>query len=143
MTATQATTRRMTTLTLTSLFSILLMTLHLTSDTLRARPGTAEAGGSTLIAVPVLVLWLWGTLHLGERLSGCIVMMIGGILALGMPVIHVKAAAGMFAGVLAKGNGDFLFVWTLHALGVTGMLSLILGTQRLVELRSGQARAET
>ena len=51
-------------LTSASLFSILLMTLHLTSDTVHARVGTGEAGGSTLVAVPVLVLLLYGTLVL-------------------------------------------------------------------------------
>ena len=34
-------------LTITSLLTILLMTLHLTSDTIHARVGTLEAGGST------------------------------------------------------------------------------------------------
>ena len=42
-------------LTIASLLSILFMTLHLTSDTVHARVGTAEAGGSTLVAVPILV----------------------------------------------------------------------------------------
>ena len=40
-------------LTVASLLSILFMTFHLTSDTLHARVGTPEAGGSTLDAVPV------------------------------------------------------------------------------------------
>ena len=57
-------------LTVTSLLSILFMTLHLTSDTVHARVGTAEAGGSTLVAVPILVVWLYGTLVLAERRSG-------------------------------------------------------------------------
>ena len=57
-------------LTITSVLSILFMTLHLTSDTLHARVGTPEAGGSTLVAVPVLVVWLCGTLVLSERRSG-------------------------------------------------------------------------
>src|SRR5437660_9020405 len=47
-------------LTIASLLSILFMTLHLTSDTVHARVGTAEAGGSTLIVVPILVVWLYG-----------------------------------------------------------------------------------
>jgi hypothetical protein len=59
-------------LTITSLLSILFMTFHLTSDTVHARVGTAEAGGSTLVAVPVLVVWLYGTLVLAERRSGYI-----------------------------------------------------------------------
>src|SRR5581483_3705314 len=49
-------------LTITSLLSILFMTLHFTQDTLHARVGSPEAGGSTLVAVPILVIWLYGTL---------------------------------------------------------------------------------
>jgi len=72
-----------------SLLSILLVTLHLTSDTVHARVGTGEAGGSTLVAVPILVVWLYGTLVLAERRSGYITMLVGSLLASGMPVIHV------------------------------------------------------
>jgi H+/gluconate symporter-like permease len=133
----------------TSLLSILFMTFHFTSDTLRARAGTPEAGGSTLIAVPILVVWLYGTLVLAERRSGYIIMLIGSVLALGMPVMHVVGAGGVFRGVMAKSNGDFLFVWTLHALGVTGMFSLILSVSALWRGRrsergkpSGQQRAQ-
>ena len=84
-------------LTIASLLSILFMTLHLTSDTVHARVGTAEAGGSTLIAVPILVVWLYGTLVLAERRSGYIIMLVGSLLASGMPVIHVMGAGGVFS----------------------------------------------
>ena len=57
-------------LAIASLLSILFMTLHLTSDTIHAKVGTPEAGGSTLVAVPILVVWLYGTLVLAERRSG-------------------------------------------------------------------------
>ena len=99
-------------LTITSLLTILLVTLHLTSDTIHARVGTPEAGGSTLVAVPVLVLLLYGTLVLGERRSGLIIMLIGSIIGLGMPIIHVMGAGGMFHGQIAKSSPAFLFVWT-------------------------------
>jgi len=126
------------TLTITSLLSILFMTFHLTSDTLRARVGTSEAGGSTLVAVPVLVAWLYGTLVLAERRSGYIIMLVGALLALGMPVIHVIGKGGVFRGAIAGSSGPFVFVWTLHALGVTGMFSLILSARELWSLRRGQ-----
>jgi len=48
--------KRNLTLTITSLLSILLMTLHLAGDTIRAKAGTLEAGGSTLVGVPVLAV---------------------------------------------------------------------------------------
>src|SRR4051812_23311062 len=125
-------------LTITSLLTILLLTLHLTSDTIHARVGTPEAGGSTLVGVPVLVLLLYGTLVLGERRSGYIIMLLGSIIGLGMPIIHVIGAGGIFHGQIARSSPAFLFVWTLHALGVTGMFSLILSVRALWSLRRGQ-----
>lgn len=127
-------------LTITSLLSILLMMFHLTQDTLHARVGTAEAGGSTLVAVPILAVWLYGTLVLAERRSGHIIMLVGSVLALGMPVIHVMGAAGVFRVEFAKYSGAFLFVWTLYALGVTGMFSLILSARGLWNPQWGQSR---
>ena len=126
------------TLTITSLLSILFMTLHLTGDTIRARAGTPEAGGSTLIAVPVLVVWLYGTLMLAERRSGHIIMLVGSLLALLMPVAHVMGAEGIFRWQLARSGPSFLFVWTLHAIGVTGMFSFILSVRGLWRLRRSQ-----
>jgi len=123
-----------------SLLSILFMTLHLTSDTIHARVGTPEAGGSTLVAVPILVVWLYGTLLLAERRSGYIIMLVGSLIALVVPVIHVMGAGGIFRGQIAKSSPAFLFVWTLHALGVTGMFSLILSVRGLWSLRRGQPR---
>ena len=123
-----------------SLLSILFMTLHLTSDTIHARVGTPEAGGSTLVAVPILVVWLYGTLLLAERRSGYIIMLVGSLIALVVPVIHVMGAGGIFRGQIAKSSPAFLFVWTLHALAVTGMFSLILSVRGLWSLRRGQPR---
>ena len=124
-------------LTIASLLSILLMTLHLTSDTVHARVGTAEAGGSTLIAVPVLVVWLYGTLMLAERRSGYIIMLLGSLLASGMPVIHMR---GAHYGEIAKSTGGFFFVWTLWALGGLGGVTFILSARGLWSLRRGQPR---
>ena len=122
-------------LVIASLLSILLMTLHLTSDTIHARAGTPEAGGSTLVGVPVLAILLYGTLLLSERLPGLIIMLVGSILTLGMPVVHVMAPGGMFHGAIARSSPAFLFVWTLHAMGVVGLFALVLSVQGLWSLR--------
>ena len=127
-------------LVIASLLSILFITLHLTSDTVHAHVGTPEAGGSTLVAVPILVVWLYGTLLLAERRSGYIIMLVGSLLALLMPVAHVMGAGGIFRGQIARSSPAFLFVWTLHALGVTGMFSLILSVRGLWSMRRGQPR---
>jgi hypothetical protein len=88
--------------------------------------------------VPVLVLLLYGTLVLGERRSVYIMMLIGSIIGLDMPIIHVIGAGGIFHAQIARSSPAFLFVWTLHALGVTGMFSLILSVRALWSLRRGQ-----
>jgi hypothetical protein len=123
-----------------SLLLILLMTLHLTSDTIHARAGTPEAGGSTLIGVPVLAVWLYGTLLLAERRSGLIIMLVGSLIAIGMPVVHVMSPAGFFHGAIARSSPAFLFVWTLHALGVIGLFAFILAVRGLWSLRRSQPR---
>jgi hypothetical protein len=114
-------------LTITSLLSIVLMTLHLSSDTLRARSGSSEAGGSTLRAIPVLAVWLYGTVVLADRRSGRIIMAVGSLLAVGMPVIHSMGSGDIVRG--DKSGLAYLFVWTLHAIGVTGMFSLLLSAR--------------
>jgi hypothetical protein len=123
-----------------SLLSILLMTLHLTSDTIHARVGTPEAGGSTLVGVPVLAVWLCGTLLFNQRWFGYVIMLVGSLLTMGMPVAHVMGANGIFHGEIARSSPAFLFVWTLHAMGVIGMFSFILSVRELWSLRRGQPR---
>lgn len=134
--------KRNLTLIITSSLSVLLMTFHLTQDTLYARPGTPEANGSTLIAVPILVIWLYGTLILAERRSGLVIMLVGSFIAIGMPVMHEMGPIGALTrpahalgGEVATSAGAFLFYWGLMALGVTGMFSLLLAARGLWEMR--------
>jgi len=125
-------------LTITSLLSILFMTFHLTQDTLHAHAGSPEAGGSTLVAVPIIVVWLYGTLVLAERRSGYVIMLVGSILAMSMPVFHVVGLRGIFTGEFAKYSGAFLFFWTFFVLGTTGMFSFILSVRGLWRLRQSR-----
>jgi hypothetical protein len=129
-------------LTISSLVSILFMTFHMTQDTLHARAGNPEAGGSTLVAVPILVVWLYGTLLLGERRSGHVIMLIGSVLAMGMPAIHVMGPNGIFTVEFAKYSGAFLFFWSFFILGMTGMLSFFLAVRGLWNLRRGQPSSQ-
>ena len=116
-----------------SLLSILLLTLHITDDIVR---GISKAEPSN-IALLVLVLLLYGTLVLGERRSGHVIMLLVGLFAAGMPVIHMR---GAHYGDIAKSIGGFFFVWTLWALGGLGGLTFILSARELWSLRRGQPR---
>jgi len=115
------------TLTITSLLSILLLTFHLAGDIVR---GMEKGGLSNLIAVPILVVWLYGTLVLAERRLGYVIILLGSLLGLGVPFIHMKGA-GLGAQVAKTPSGGFFFVWTLIALGVTALFSVILSVRGL------------
>ena len=123
-------------LTITSVLTLLLLTLHLADDIVR---GFEKGVPSNLLAVPIAVLWLYGTLVLAERRSGYIIILLESLLALCVPVIHMKGA-GVGAQVAKAPSGDFFFVWTLIAIGVTALFSVILSVRGLWSPQWGQSR---
>ncbi|MCM3900931.1 MAG: hypothetical protein ND866_04430 [Pyrinomonadaceae bacterium] len=124
-------------LTITSLLSILFFTFHLADDIVR---GFEKGGLSNLTAVPIFVVWLYGTLVLAERRSGYIIILLGSLLSLAVPVLHMKGRGVGIASGIANSSGGFFFVWTLIALGVTALFSVILSAGGLWSLRRGQPR---
>jgi len=129
--------KRNTMLTIASLLSILLMTFHLADDINR---GMEKGGVSTLVAVPILVVWLYGTLVLAERRSGCVIILLGSLLGLAVPVIHMMGKGVGIGSNIANSSGAFFFVWTLLALGVTALFSVILSVRGLWSPQWGQSR---
>ena len=121
-------------LTIASLLSILLFTFHLTDDIVR---GMESGTLSSLIAVPILVVWLYGTLVLAEKRSGYVIILLASLLGSVVPVIHMKGAG--VGGAIAKSSGAFFFIWTLLALGVTALFSVILSARGLWEHLAGRA----
>ena len=115
----------------TSLLSLLLLTLHVTDDIVR---GISKAEPSN-IALIVLVVFLYGTLVVGERRLGHVIMLLIGFFAAAMPVIHMR---GAHYPEIAKSAGGFFFVWTLWALGGLGGLTFVLSARGLWSLRRGQ-----
>jgi hypothetical protein len=118
-------------LTTASLLTILLMTFHLTGDILFKM---SPAGLSNLFAVFIFVVLLCGTLLLTGRRAGYIIIFVGSVLALVIPVIHMKGTRGVIGGEIGTSGQAFLFVWTLLALGVTATFSIILSARALLSL---------
>jgi hypothetical protein len=118
-------------LTTASLLTILLMTFHLTGDILFKM---SPAGLSNLFAVFIFVVLLCGTLLLTGRRAGYIIIFVGSVLALVIPVIHMKGTRGVIGGEIGNSGQAFLFVWTLLALGVTATFSVILSARALLSL---------
>jgi hypothetical protein len=117
-------------LTIMSLLSILFMTFHLADDIVL---GFENGGVSNLIAVPILVVWLYGAVVLAGRRSGYVIMLLGSLLGLLVPVLHMRGEG--VGGEIATSSGGFFFIWTMIALGVTALISVILAVRGLWSLR--------
>ena len=113
-----------------SLLSILLMTIHMTDDIVRGmEPGTLF----DLIIVPILAVWLYATLLLIDRRSGLVIILIESLIALVVPIIHMKGAG--VGGAIAKSAGAFFFIWILFALAVTALFCAMVAARALWELQ--------
>ena len=121
-------------LTVASLLSILLGTFHLADDIDR---GMSPGGLPNLIALAICVVWLYGTLVLAGRRSGYIIILVMSLLLMGVPVIHMR---GVGVGFGTTRSGGFFFIWTLLALGVTALFSVILSVRGLWNPQWGQSR---
>ena len=117
-------------LVLVSVLSIILMTIHLAGDIVF---GMEKGGSLNLVTLPILTLWLYGTLVLSEKRWGYIIMLLGGLLGLLMPVLHMRGNG--INPELLKSSGAFIFVWTLLALGATSLFAVTLSTIELWKLR--------
>ena len=118
------------TLTISSLLSILLFSLHWADEVARGlEPGTVAASGGLVI----LAVWLCGALVFTESRWGLVIVLLGAILASGVPVLHMQGA-GLVGGRVAQAAGTagkFFWVWTNIALGASGMLSVVLSVRAL------------
>jgi hypothetical protein len=124
------------TLRVTSLLSVLLFAFHWSDEISRGmEPGTLSAFGGILI----LVVWLSGTLVLGDRRSGYIISLIGGILGLGVLVLHMSGKGMVGGRIPVNSPGAFFWIWTLIALGTTSTIAGILAARALWTGRSRAA----
>jgi len=119
------------TLTVSSLVSIVLFSLHWADEVARGiEPGTMSAVGGLVI----LLVWLYATVVIGHKRAGLVFLVLASLLAAGVPILHMQHA-GWVGGRIAPNSGGALFwVWTLIALGTSGMLSLALSIRRLWSL---------
>ena len=118
-----------------SLLAIILLSLHLTDDIVY---GTDRSPALNVVAIAILVIWLYGTLVLAARRSGHAIMLLGSVAGMLVFTVHVSRTGGL-AGTLAESSRAFFFVWTLLALAVTSVFSAILSALGLWNLRRSKA----
>ena len=118
-------------LTISSLLSIALFTVHLTHDFLFGLDSMSRA--ETLTFLLIVLVPSYGAVELAGRRSGFVATLLFGILAAAMPVLHTAG------GPRSAGRG-FFFVWTLLALGATGVFSVALSARGLWSTTWGRRR---
>jgi hypothetical protein len=118
-------------LTVMSLLALLFLTFHLADDVVR---GFDAGGFNNITGIAIMVVWLVGALMLAGRVSGCIIMLIFGILGTLVPIIHM-GGRGMVGGRIAGTNGMRFWVWTMLIIGATSAFSAILAVRELWNLR--------
>lgn len=123
------------TLTAASLLSILLFTFHLADDIVR---GIEKGDASNLPALPIFVVWLYATLVLAERRSGYVIVLLGSLLGLGVTIIHMMGRGVGVGSPIAASGGALFYIWTLIALGMTALFSVVLSAQGLWSLSRQQ-----
>jgi len=116
-------------LTVSSLVAIVLFPIHLGHDIVLGLDSMSRAGTFTFLAI--MLVSLYGTVELSGRRSGYVIMLLLGVLAMAIPVVH------NVGGPRAASHG-FFFVWTLLALGGSGVFSAVLAAREL--WRSVRAR---
>lgn len=110
-------------LTVTSLLSIVFLMLHIADDISR---GFDSTGISNMIPIAVVVALVYGILIYRDRSPGIIAAVLVAVFAVGMPVLHLRSAR---INEIAQSSGGLFFIFTLWALGVTGMLGIVLSIQ--------------
>ena len=111
-----------TSLTVASILTPVLFSIHLAHDFIYGLD--AMSRGETFTYLAIMIVLLYGALELQGRRAGYVIMLLGGILAIGMPVLHT--VGGPRAAKLG-----FWFVWTLLALGATGVLTITISAREL------------
>ncbi len=115
-------------LTITSLLLIALVMSHLAQDVAYGyEPGNVK----NLLAVPIAVVWLYGTLMLAQRRSGYIINLLFSLFSLVVPLVHSQGKGFGLASRMAHTTGHFFFVYALFAIGVLGVFSAILSVHGL------------
>jgi hypothetical protein len=75
-----------------------------------------------------------GPTLLAERRSGLIIMLLCGLFSAAMPVLHLTSPR---FGLVPR-PGQAFFMWTLIALGVIGLFSMILAARDLWNFKRGE-----
>jgi hypothetical protein len=118
-------------LTILSLLSIVFASFHLSDDIVR---GFEPGGTSNYIGILIMTVFLYATVMLRGRRWAHVIVMLGSLGGAAVPWIHM-GGSGLVGPRVVNAGAVFFWVWTLMAMGVTGIVSVMLAAQGLWSLR--------
>ena len=121
-------------LTVLSLIAIVLTTMHLADDYVHGFDLHVVANPYPIL---IFVVWASGVLLLRDRLVGRVIMLLGGAVAILMPIIHLNGRG--YGETFLKTDGALRFIWTLYLLGTMGAVIIIGSVREMVSGRSARA----
>jgi len=118
-------------LTVTSLLTIFLFTLHWADEISRGiEPGTMAA----IWGFVILFVWLYATIAIGERRLGIVLQFLFCLLGGAVPILHMQHAGWVGGRIAPNSPGALFWVWTMIAMGLCGMISAALAVRVLWNL---------
>jgi hypothetical protein len=72
---------------------------------------------------------------LAGRRSGYIILLLGAIIGIGVPILHMSGANGLVSSRIANSRGAFFWVWQNFTLAVISANSFILAARGLWSFR--------
>ena len=118
-------------LTVLSVFAIILAAMHIADDYVH---GFDRSVVNNPYAMLILAVWASGVLLLRDRLIGRIVLLLGGLVAIAIPIIHLNGRG--YGDEFLKTDGALRFIWTLYMLGTIGAVIVIGAIREMVGARS-------
>jgi len=118
-------------LTVLSLLAIVLVAMHIADDYVH---GFDRRVVNNPYAILILVAWSSSVLLLRDRLIGRVVILLGGLLAIVIPIIHLNGRG--YGDEFLRTDGALRFIWTLYMLGTIGGVIIIGAIREMVGARS-------
>lgn len=123
-------------LTLLSLLAMVLVMVHGADDFIL---GFDRAMIQNWYLLSIWVVWSCGVALWRDRVSGRIILLLGGIAAVAVPVIHLNGRG--YGDAFVHSGAAIRFIVTLYALGTIGPMMIILSVREMLESqRRGDSR---
>lgn len=122
-------------LTVLSLLAIVLAAMHIADDYVH---GFDRSVVNNPYAMLILAAWSSGVLLLRDRLIGRVVILLGGLVAIVIPIIHLNGRG--YGDEFLKTDGALRFIWTLYMLGTIGTVITIGAIREMASARSRVVR---